>query len=331
MKVIRGLILVFAGLLLIVAGLYGYYLHTPSPKPLKLPGEYKRELLSSGGIERSFSYYLPSNLQSGAALIFVLHGSMGSGDQMREQTGYEFDLLAQTHQFVPVYADGFENHWNDCRASADYSANTQNIDDVSFIRQMIAAFVERYNIDPSKVFVTGHSNGGHMAYKLALEAPHLVRAIAPISASLPVDENLDCEKSAVPVSVAIFNGTEDPVNLYEGGLVSLFGNSSRGTVLSSMDTARYWASLAGANVELSPETIRFPEVDGVTTTSVTAKRWLGNNAVEVRLYTLEGSGHVIPSKRVQFPRIIGPSAGDISGPEEIVVFFSSIALGKMHE
>jgi polyhydroxybutyrate depolymerase len=328
LKIIRGLLVLLGVLAAIVAALFWYYLYTPAPAVIKLPGDYKSESLTSDGIERSFSYYLPSTLQDEAALIFVLHGSTGSGDQVREQTGYEFDSLAQTHQFIPVYANGFENHWNDCRASADYSANTENIDDVSFIRQVIAVFVERHNIDPGKVFVTGHSNGGHMAYKLALEAPQLVRAIAPISASLPVDQNLDCEKSGLPIAVAIFNGTEDPVNPYGGGLVSIFGNASRGTVRSSLDTANYWANLAGANTELAPELIEFPELDGVASTSVTARHWHGDNGVDVRLYTLRGSGHVIPSKRVQFPRIIGPGAGDISGPEEIVMFFNKIAQQK---
>ena len=328
LKIIRGLLVLFALLAVIVAALYWYYLYVPAPQVIKLQGEYKNESLSSGGIERSFSYYLPSNLQGEAALIFVLHGSMGNGDKVREQTGFEFDRLAQTHQFIPVYANGFENHWNDCRASADYSANTENIDDVSFIRQVIAVFVERHNIDPDKVFVTGHSNGGHMAYKLALEAPELVRAIAPISASLPVDQNLDCDKSGLPIAVAIFNGTEDPVNPYDGGLVGIAGNTSRGLVLSSMDTANYWASLAGANTELAPEIMAFPELDGVGSTSVTARHWHGDKGVAVRLYTLTGSGHVIPSKLVKFPRIIGPSAGDISGPEEIVMFFNKVVQQK---
>lgn len=324
MKVIRGLLVLLGMLAAILAALFWYYLYVPAPAELRLPGEYKSESLTSAGINRSFSYYLPSTLQSGASLIFVLHGSTSSGDQVREQTGYEFDRLAQAHQFIPVYANGFENHWNDCRASADYSANTENIDDVSFIRQMISTFVERHNIDPDKVFVTGHSNGGHMAYKMALEVPQLVRAIAAISANLPEAQNLDCEKSGLPVAVAIFNGTEDPVNPYEGGLVSIFGNTSRGTVLSSTDTAKYWANLAGANTELASEIIEFPELDGAASTSVTARYWHGANGVDVRLYTLTGSGHVIPSKLVTSPRIIGPSAGDISGPEEIVMFFNEV-------
>lgn len=325
MKIIRRLLVLLGVLAAILAVLYWYYLYAPTPYAIKSPGEYKSESLSSDGIDRSFSYYLPSTLQAEGALIFVLHGSRSNGDQIREVTGYEFDRLAEANHFIPVYANGFENHWNDCRASADYSANTQNIDDVSYIRQLIALFVQRHNIDPNKVFVTGHSNGGHMAYRLALEAPQLVRAVAAIGANLPVDENLGCDKSELPIAVAIFNGTEDPINPYEGGFVSIGGNTSRGAVLSSTDTAIYWANLAGANRELSPEIIEYPELDGIANTSVIARHWDSISGVAVRLYTLKGSGHVIPSKFVRFPRIMGPSAGDISGPEEIVRFFEKIA------
>ena len=324
MKVIQKLLLLLVLIAGIVVALVWYYLYVPPPVEIVLPGEYRNESISSNGLDRSFSYYLPATLQDDSALIFVLHGSRGSGDQIRTMTGYEFDQLAESNQFIPVYADGFENHWNDCRASADYSANTQNIDDISYLRQLVAVFTTRHNIDSSKVFITGHSNGGHMAYRVALEAPEMVAAIAPISANLPVDENLGCEKSGVPVAVALFSGTEDPVNPYEGGLVGILGNTSRGVVHSATATASYWADLAGATAVPS-EIIAFPEADGVASTSVTAKHWSGTNGVEVRLYTLEGAGHVIPSKRSRFPRILGPSAGDISGPEEIVSFFEAVA------
>lgn len=324
LKVIQKLLLVLVLIALILVALAWYYLYVPPPVEIALPGQYKNESISSNGLDRSFSYYLPATIQDDGALIFILHGSMSSGDQMRTMTGYEFDQLAESNHYIPVYADGFENHWNDCRASADYSANIQNIDDIAYLRQLVALFTERHNIDPNKVYITGHSNGGHMAYRAALEAPEMVAAIAPISANLPMDENLGCEKSGAPVAVALFIGTEDPVNPYEGGLVGLMGNTSRGVVLSATATASYWSDLAGAATAPS-KVIAFPEADGVASTSVTAKYWAGTNGVEVRLYTLEGAGHVIPSKRTRFPRILGPGAGDISGPEEIVSFFEAVA------
>ena len=325
MKIIRALVLLVAALLTLWGALHWYYIYTPKASQPQLAGSYVADnLVVSDGIDRTFSYYLPSNLEDGGALIFVLHGSKSSAEAIRQMTGFEFDVFAESHQYIPVYANGFENHWNDCRASADYSANTQDIDDVTHIKSLIKWFVSRHRIDPSKVFVTGHSNGGHMAYKLALEAPQMIRAIAALSANLPVDDNFDCEKSAQPISVAIFNGTEDTINPYFGGTVKLGSNASRGLVRGSNETAGYWVQLAGLNVASPDRVVEYPETDGMSDTSVVAKHWDTGSGVQVRLYRLQGSGHVIPSKIYRFPRIIGPNASDISGPEEIVRFFEQV-------
>ena len=161
-------------------------------------------------------------------------------------TYYEFDRLADRHGFLAVYPDGFEQHWNDCRAAATYSANTKNIDDVAFFGKMIDFFVAEQHANPDRVYATGISNGGQLAYRLALELPDRIAAVAPVAASLPDDANLDCEKSGKPVAILVLNGTEDPMNPYEGGEVALYGLwGSRGTVLSTDATIRYFAELAG--------------------------------------------------------------------------------------
>ena len=305
------------------AALHWYFVYSPIALESSLQGEYREKtVVSSGGIDRSFSYYLPSSHKEGAALIFVLHGSISSGEAIRKMTGKEFDLLAETNHYIPVYANGFENHWNDCRASADYSANTQDIDDIAYIAFLIDLFVQRHQIDPDKVFVTGHSNGGQMAFKLALEAPQMVKAVAALSANLPVDTNFDCKKSGIPISIAIFNGTQDTINPYYGGTVRLGSNESRGLVLTTDQTAEYWTQLAGADMALPDKIVEYPEVDGMLYTSVVSTHWNGINGTDVRLYRLQGSGHVIPSKIYDFPEYIGPNASDISGPEEIVRFFN---------
>ena len=310
-------------LLAIWGALHSYFAQiAPAPEP-GLAGEYRENIVvSSGGIERSFSYYLPSTHKEGAALVFVLHGSISSGKAIRKMTGNEFDMLAETNHYIPVYANGFENHWNDCRASADYSANTQDIDDIAHFAFLIDLFVQRHQIDPTKVFVTGHSNGGQMAYKLALEAPQMIRAVAALSANLPIDANFDCNKSGIPISIAIFNGTEDIINPYYGGTVRLGSNESRGLVLTTDQTVEYWVQLAGADMAAPVKIFAYPETDGLPYTSVIATHWNGTNDTDVRLYRLQGSGHVIASKIYDFPEYIGPNASDISGPEEIIRFFN---------
>jgi polyhydroxybutyrate depolymerase len=295
-----------------------YFLYTPSVDRPLLSGEYREHVLDIDGYERHFASYEPSGLPENAPLIFVFHGSRGSGERIREATRWEFDELADRYGFIVVYPDGFENHWNDCRASADYTANTREIDDIDFIITMIDYFEDTRGIDPRRAFAAGLSNGGHMVYRLAFETPERFAGFAAVAANLPVTQNLDCVPVKDPVSLAVFNGTRDPINPYWGGLVSLLGNDSRGQVISTEETANYWRELAG----ISPQAEEIPhlDMDGDDATSVRELRWTGNGK-QVRMYTLAGSGHVWPTPRGRFPRIFGGDAGDISAAEEIVEFF----------
>jgi polyhydroxybutyrate depolymerase len=69
------------------------------------------------------------------------------------------------------------------------------------MRALVERLVTGYGIDRGRVFATGISNGGQLALRLALEAPDLVRAVAPVLASLPTTENMDCTPSGRSVSV----------------------------------------------------------------------------------------------------------------------------------
>ena len=100
-----------------------------------------------------------------------------------------------------------------------------------------------------------------LAYRLALERPDDFAGVAAISASVPVKENLDCGHAEKPVPVMIINGTADPINPYRGGMVNL-GGAKLGNVLSSEDTAKYFAKLLG--VTAMPEVATLPHKGGRT-------------------------------------------------------------------
>jgi len=273
--------------------------------------------LKVGELQRSFHYAVLPGLAPGAPVVFVLHGSGGDGLGIRNYTGKRFDQLALENGFVVVYPDGYEKHWNDCRGSAGYAANTKNIDDPAFFRAMIDELVRRQEIDRSRVFVAGFSNGAQMAYRLALETPELFRGVAAIAASLPVDENNDCQVSGKPVSMLVINGTDDTINPFVGGPVVVNGDTSRGSVQSTYGTAAYFRGLAG--LDGPPETRRFADTDPNDGSVAVLATWEG--AHEVSVLTLIGGGHAVPG-----PATMPPASGnglnrDIDGPAEIWAFF----------
>ena len=317
MKVIAGLV---ATIVLLLGAVYFYYLRTSLAATAPESGRFLQDQIIVDGKPRSFSYYQPETLQEKPALLFVLHGSQGNAEMARTSTAFQFDHVAQRQNSIVVYPNGYDNHWNDCRGSASYTANLENTDDPAFFTAMIEFFQDKYTIDPTRIFATGHSNGGHMVYRLAYEMPETFQAVAAISANLPVDENNDCQRKASPISVAIVNGTQDPINPYEGGLVEILGDASRGVVMSSHNSAKYWASLA--ELDGDGENITLCENDGDPNTYVVKTHWQADGGTHVALYTLHGSGHVIPSQKISFPRLLGGNAGDIEAAEEIWNFFN---------
>lgn len=82
-------------------------------------------MTATGQISRQ--YFVPPTIPSNAPIIFVLHGSAQTPQQMRVSTGYEFERLAERHGFVVVYPAGYRRHWNDCRKAASYAARRHDV------------------------------------------------------------------------------------------------------------------------------------------------------------------------------------------------------------
>ena len=200
-----------------MAGMWWRYnFEFSAPQPPALSGTLQTERLEAGGVERSFSYYVPPQLAANAPLLVALHGANSDSQKLRAFTGYEFDVLADRHGFMVVYPDSFAGSWNDCRVALNNPARRQGIDDVGFVKAVIANLRTRYSAG-GPVYVVGYSTGGLMVYRLAVEAPETFTSAAAISANLPTDADSDCIPSDTPVSIAILNGTSDRINPFDGG------------------------------------------------------------------------------------------------------------------
>jgi polyhydroxybutyrate depolymerase len=290
------------------------------PEP-ELPGALVAGSLEHAGRTRTWHAYLPARRVPSPALVLVLHGSQGDFAQARGGYGYDFDRLAESEGFLPIYPDGFERHWNDCRAAGPYAANALDVDDVSFLRALVERFAAEHGADRARVFATGISNGGQMALRLALEAPDLVRAVAPVVASLPAERNMDCRPAGRPVSVLIMNGSADPMNPWRGGDVALYGLvGNRGAVLSSEDSIDYFRDLAGHTA--APEVVTLSDLDPGDASTVEVTRWRAPGRKHVALYAIRGGGHGAPHPGLTLPRLLGPTNHDIHAAEEIWRFFA---------
>ncbi len=174
------------------------------------PGDYTLAL-SWGGLPRTYQVHVPTSYTGAAsvALLLDLHGGATLAAMQRSISGQ----LAQSDKrgFIAVWPQGFDGSWNG--NGCCMLAYTLAIDDVGFLKAVIATLKERANIHHNKVYVTGLSNGGGMSHRMACEAADVVTAVAPMSHPLQTDQ---CHPSR-PITVVAFAGTSDSQVPYDGG------------------------------------------------------------------------------------------------------------------
>jgi len=170
--------------------------------------------------ERCYITYIPESVTetSSAPLIVELHGWAGSAFETRNLT--EVTLLADEVGAIVVHAEGIivdnttldmggnEESWNAGYCCGD--ALALEIDDVDYLRQVIAQTVENYPVDEQRIYITGWSNGCMMAQRMALQASDLIAAVACTSGYLSIHES----EGYVPIPVMEIHGFIDENQQY---------------------------------------------------------------------------------------------------------------------
>ncbi|HRU01414.1 MAG TPA: PHB depolymerase family esterase [Victivallales bacterium] len=286
--------------------------------------------LLCNGIERSYRLYIPEgyNNTKFVPLLIVLHGGLGNAEIMEKLTCKEFNRLADKYTFIVVYPNGIGRHWNDGRTQVKYKPHREKIDDVAFIATLIENLKKSYNIDTTRVYATGISNGAFMCFRLAIELSDRIAAIAPVAASLIVE--YQNKAPSRPVPLLIINGVDDPFVPWNGGSIrgGLFGQRIIGTVLSTPDTVKKWSEY---NIcQSNPQIIHIPDLEPDDGCSVDLKVYSGEKkSSEVILYEIKGGGHTWPGGWQYLPKsFVGKTCRDINACEIIWEFFSRHQLLK---
>lgn len=309
------------GLISVGALLFWYFIYSPEPEAPPLSGVLTKATIEVGGLTRTYRSYVPKGLPKGAPLLLVMHGSGQNGAQIRIETGYEFERLADQHGFAVVYPNARSFDWNDCSKIGDFSFNGREVDDVGFLSALVEQLAGELELDRKRVFATGVSSGGFMSFRLALEAPDKFRAVAAVSANLPAAENFKCKPSGKASSVMLMNGTKDPLVPYAGGESSLFGLFFKcGMVRSSRESADYFAEQNQIALRSAIRSAIAPAISGDA--QVAYAIWRNDSKLEVELVTIHGGGHGLPQAYWRRPRLLGPSSMAPNGAAIIWDFFA---------
>ncbi|USD64039.1 PHB depolymerase family esterase [Vibrio sp. SCSIO 43136] len=282
--------------------------------------EHVKHYLKIDGLERSFYLYQPeANVETKKpALVMVLHGG-GRGDGETPSKYFGFNQLADKHGFIVVYPNGVDAFWRDGRGYTHRGKSQGQVDDVSFIRQLIDHLALNFSIDISKVYLTGISNGGMMSFRLACEIPQYFAAIAPIASNMPLNIVATCKPENF-VPMLIMNGTDDPLVPYYGGSVG-YKNKTMGEVVSTYDSVNFWVNHNQCN--LNSKAFALPDINKKDKSTVSVEHYTNlDSTCDVWLYRVEGGGHTIPGSNIpNLPRLLGRKNMDFSGAEHVWRFF----------
>ena len=245
----------------------------PPQNPLSAGTGSTDETISSGGVTRHYILHVPSTYQQGSAVALIInfHGFDSNSQQEENLTG--MSAKADSEGFIVVYPDGMNNEWHD-------GSGTEGDADKQFIRDLIAALVSQYSINPKQIYATGFSNGGGMTNRLGCDMADAIAAIAPNSGAYNFWQ--DCHPSR-PVPVLAFHGLNDHIVPYDGG-----------TPQSMEPPIEAWA----ANWATLDECDSTPALT-TPADAVAVHTWSGcKDHVDVLLYTLANHGHSWPGSAI---------------------------------
>jgi len=162
--------------------------------------------------------YLPSDYDedNNYPLIISLHG-LGANAYI-QNTIFNFKEFITKRQFILVVPEGIVGmgglrYWNATDFCCGKKQRTKT-DDVKYITSIIEKMSDEFSIDPKKVHLFGHSNGGFMANRMACEAPHLFKSFVSVAGTTFLNPT-KCKKDA-PLSMLHIHGTVDNIVRYNG-------------------------------------------------------------------------------------------------------------------
>ena len=171
--------------------------------------------LKHDGLDRYYFIYKPDNLNTNISVpvLFALHGYGSSALSHLTYTNYF--PLANRDNFIVLFPQGtttptLSSHWN-----VGGWTSKSTVKDIEFIETIIDLVKDKIQIDETRIYSSGMSNGGYMSYSLACNLSGKIAAIASVTGSMTPDNFDDCTPSA-PRSILQIHGLQDFVVPYVG-------------------------------------------------------------------------------------------------------------------
>jgi polyhydroxybutyrate depolymerase len=320
----RHFTLVFISLILLVSlsGCAGVTHNGQTEFKTMTPGDHSFAIKVEDS-ERFYIVHVPPNYSPSKEwpVVVMFHGGGGTAEYAMEET--RWNTKADQEGFLAVFPEGTRpdpfqparfygnpQSWNDGSERQSVGAVERNAADVQFVSVMLSDIEARLNVDESRIYATGFSNGASMTFRVARELSTVFAAAAPVAGG-------DWLVNEVPkrsVPLLYMTGTADPLNPLDGGEIHI-GKITFGTKAPVQEMIGNWLKIDGC----SEDGRVVYDKDGANGVAYSP----AGMPAEVVLYTIEGHGHYWPGGPTDLPEsIAGNNTAKLNATDIIWDFFS---------
>lgn len=257
------------------------------------------------GMQREYILYVPTSYTGHSPVPLILNYHAYARDAMVQMAYGDFRPVAERTGAIVVHPQGAildgVRRWN---VGGIYTHPLA--DDIGFSEALIDLVSDIYQVDQTRIYGTGFSNGGYMSYLLACQLSGRIAAVAAVAGSMTPEMHEDCQPVR-PLALLHIHGLDDAVVPYGGDDKSL-----------AVDEAiAYWVAANGNDP--TPAIRPRPDSDPSDGSTVTEFVYGGGpNGVITELLRIDGGGHSWPGAANS-----GPGTNyDIDASSEIWDFFA---------
>ena len=228
----------------------------------------RHRMTFSDGVVREYKLVLPIDYipQFAYPLVIGLHGLGGTASSIRTAMRLESGLIPSIVVYPQGLSLGFgaSSAWN--AGICCEPATTIQSNDVKFISRLIDNIENQFQVDKSRVWAIGFSNGGMMAYRLGCELSGQITGIGVGAGSLAVDDCTPTKKFSV---IHLHGDLDEVIPLNGGG-----PHNTRSAALS----VQFIANAVGCTTDAAKA-------------SANTKVWQCSDSMEMKLVVDTNHGH----------------------------------------
>lgn len=171
---------------------------TPSEAPGCTPGTFTSiEDNALGGYTYILGTPCPDDPAAQLPAVIVFHGRPSDGPGIQRDSN--LDVLAAGEGFLTVYPSSPTRSWEPAAEGGD----------LEFVSDLVDELVARWQADPARIYVAGHSNGGDMSLAVGANLGDKVAGVAPVTPAGTGDVYDAVGELASPLPLVAFTGDHD--------------------------------------------------------------------------------------------------------------------------